>query len=251
MGEPYFNAGHLIHSVIFLGGEQMRSHSWILSAFSVVTVIISLLIIAVPALPDGIGLFQKHARAGNELFIVKSESVTYCPETALYKFEVKFADTPDYWTRDQYGRAENFFQYHIRYDESPSGYMDDDIMIWASEVEVTGDIVIRKFHGGGGPGGWGPVRGRVPYDPNNKKICFFVSADVIGDHDGEIFYFMHTGLYGRSLEQFRYGKRQKYERLYGIGIRNRSFIQCRGAKAISDAKAVREYSWGAIKSMHK
>jgi len=195
---------------------------------------------------------HRHFRLQGRTFVVKSESCGYCPATELYEFEMRFEETPDFWTNDEHYRTANSFQFFVWHDDVPFSYQGFDVMIWSSEIETVGEVVVREHFRVDPPGlgGWGPVRGSVAYLLKNKSISFSIPADMIGDFDGHIHYQWHTCIYGVSAYQYRHNKIDDH-----IVLENESTIQpgCKNKNAASGSQSsrARTTTWGAVKEVYR
>jgi hypothetical protein len=101
-------------------------------------------------------------------------------------FTLQFSRTPDFLSLDQYGRQADAFQFYIATSTNipvfypPRPYAS---LIRGGEINYGNGIVIRND----GPpddsdphsGGWGSVRGSVPYTLNTDTLTFSVPADVL------------------------------------------------------------------------
>ena len=106
--------------------------------------------------------------------------------SANVTFTLQFNRAPDFFTSDQYGRQADAFQFYIATSTNiplfypPRPYAS---LIRGGEIYYDNAIVTRND----GPpddndphsGGWGSVRGSVPYTLNADTLTFFVPADVL------------------------------------------------------------------------
>jgi hypothetical protein len=115
---------------------------------------------------------------------------------------------PDFQTTDSVGRQADSFQYYIVGDPSlpyPSNY---DTIIRGDELHITSDVLRVRNATPSDPtdpasGGWGTVRGVVPYQLNGNVLTFSTSLGLISDHsvDGRFSYDLQIAQYG-GLTQF-------------------------------------------------
>src|ERR1035437_9322593 len=100
-------------------------------------------------------------------------------------FTLQFNRAPEFFTCDQYGRQADAFQFYIATSTNipvfypPRPYAS---LIRGGEINFDNAIVIRND----GPpddndphsGGWGSIRGSVPYTLNANILTFSAPADV-------------------------------------------------------------------------
>ncbi|MHC5597978.1 MAG: hypothetical protein ACYTXC_18915 [Nostoc sp.] len=140
-----------------------------------------------------------------ELF-AESESAVVNLDTKEVLFSINFNRAPDFFTLDEGGRQADSFQYFI--DPSgelpifrpPSAYSNLSSIIRGGEIHVGGDIPIRDVFSVGpsepNSGGWGNIRGSVPYKLNGTFLQFSAPLQFIGDSDG---------LFSYRLESYEFG----------------------------------------------
>jgi hypothetical protein len=119
-------------------------------------------------------------------------------------FGILFDESVDFFTFVGVTQADEF-QFYIDPDgvpipgpsTQPPGV---DIIIRGSEIHINGDIRIRDRHGEGGPGsgGWGPIRGSVPFElsQDNRLLSFAVGFDLLAETDGDFTYALQTTEFG-------------------------------------------------------
>ena len=131
--------------------------------------------------------------------VALSESVEYFCPSETYVFEIEFNMVPDFYTLDDADRPEHSFQHEISYDW-PYSYTTFNVLTRGSEIHIDGDVRIRDREGPSDPdsGGWGPIRGSVPYELEGTTIRFSVPASMIGDTDGHIYYRLIVCTYGAA-----------------------------------------------------
>ncbi|MBC1219534.1 hypothetical protein GNF10_14785 [Nostoc sp. UCD121] len=140
-----------------------------------------------------------------ELF-VKSESVVVNLDAQEVSFTINFNKVPDFVTVDEFGRQADSFQYFI--DPSgelpifrpPSAYSNLSSIIRGEEIHIAGDVRIRDVFPVGpfepNSGGWGKIRGSVPYSLDSTVLKFSAPLQFIGDSDG---------LFSYRLELYEFG----------------------------------------------
>jgi hypothetical protein len=137
-----------------------------------------------------------------------SESAVFDPATGQVTFTLTFNRPPDFQTTDSVGRQADSFQYYIVGDPSlpyPSNY---DTIVRGEELHLTSDVLRVRNATPSDPtdpasGGWGTVRGVVPYQLNGNVLTFSTSLGLISDHsvDGHFSYDLLIAQYG-GLTQF-------------------------------------------------
>lgn len=122
-------------------------------------------------------------------------------------FNLVFNHPPDLQTTDSFGRRAESFQYEI----DPNAHIDINSAA-LSEVSavVRGDEIgsgyllpVRNGFGAGvdpspAAGGWGPVRGRVPFRLQSDQFSFAVPFAMLGTYDGNFAYRVFTTDYGAT-----------------------------------------------------
>jgi hypothetical protein len=114
----------------------------------------------------------------------------YDPADDTFYFSLTLSGVPvlDAETHDS-------FQYWISWDLHPGDplypFIHADVIVRGGEI-TGGQIPIRDATGDGGPnsGGWGPIRGMVPYTLTGSTITFAVPRALLGDPDGSVSYFV-------------------------------------------------------------
>ena len=119
-------------------------------------------------------------------FTLEAGSVSDIDNAGNVTFTLQFNRAPDFFSSDQYGRQADAFQFYIATSTNiplfypPRPYAS---LIRGGEIYYDNAIVIRND----GPpddndphsGGWGSIRGSVPYTLNADTLTFFVPADVL------------------------------------------------------------------------
>jgi hypothetical protein len=135
-----------------------------------------------------------------ELFI-ESESAIVDFDNMEVSFNIVFSRIPDFYTTDGVGRQADAFQYYIDFDSSPiyPGSNFIEAIISGGEIHVYDEIPFRDtltHSPDPTSGGWGEIRGLVPYELNGRELLFTASLATIGDLDGQ---------FGYGLGLFEYG----------------------------------------------
>lgn len=128
-------------------------------------------------------------------------------------FQMEFNRTPDFFTSDEYDRQPDSFQYFIDADgglpifKNKVGEPYDinlESIIRGEEIHLKGDIPIRNVSPSDpdlNSGGWGSIRGSVPYALSGNVFSLLVPLQLIGDSDGKFSY---------RLEWYEYGRMEGY-----------------------------------------
>jgi hypothetical protein len=143
-------------------------------------------------------------------FTALSDSAVYDPATGLVTFTLVFNRAPDFQSSDAFGRQADSFQYFIYGDLSlpyPAYY---DAIIRGEELHVfSGGLRVRNStppDPDPAAGGWGSIRGVVPYRLEGNVLTFSVSLSTISDHSSD-------GRFSYSLQLYQYGGlTQSFER---------------------------------------
>ena len=133
-------------------------------------------------------------------FFIKSESVTYCPVTGEYEFEIRFNDEPDFYTVDEHSRQAYSFQYYVWYG-GPFVYKEMPVVVRGGEIYDKGAVAVRAAWVGGSSGppanGWGTLIYGAQYTQRNRTVSFSVPSSVFDDNT-TILYKVFCGVYGGS-----------------------------------------------------
>ncbi|MEH1790612.1 MAG: hypothetical protein V7L23_34885 [Nostoc sp.] len=141
---------------------------------------------------------------------VESESAVVNLDAKEVLFTINFNRAPDFFTVDEFDRQADSFQYFI--DPSgelpifrpPSIYSNLSSIIRGEEIHVGGDIPIRDVFSVGpsepNSGGWGKIRGSVPYSLDGTVLKFSAPLQFIGDSDGLFSYQLLLTEFGGSSD---------------------------------------------------
>jgi hypothetical protein len=117
-------------------------------------------------------------------------------------FQVAYNGTPDFFTVDSLGRHADAFQFWIG-DTRPLSFPPIVSIIRGGEIYLGGGIPIRDIVGHDSPpeitGGWGPVRGMVPFTLSNNLLDFTVTLAVLNVTGQFSYYFLG---FGATTQQF-------------------------------------------------
>jgi hypothetical protein len=139
-------------------------------------------------------------------FSIVSQSAVLDPSTQFVDFTIDFNQVPDFITTDEFGRPADTYQYYIFGDTSlpyPAYY---DSIIRGVEAPATTDLIpIRNAAppvSDPAAGGWGSIRGEVPFTLDGDVLSFTVPLSVISDHsvDGIFSYTLETYTYGATTD---------------------------------------------------
>ncbi len=141
----------------------------------------------------------------NATFVIDSQSVVVDIGNQEALFTIVFNRIPDFYTLDEFGRPVDGFQYYIDFDCNPvwQGSNFAETIIRGSEIYAYGLIPLRDATGDSADptsGGWGEIRGLVPYQLDGTKLTFTVSLQGIGDTDGQFGYALQLGEYGATTD---------------------------------------------------
>lgn len=135
-------------------------------------------------------------------FISVSESAVFNPSTQEVLFTIEFNQTPDFFTVDSFGRQANSFQFFITGDPGlpyPARY---DAIIRAEEIHITMDVLRVRNAVPPDPdpaaGGWGSIRGAVPFSLNGSVLTFSTPLQLISDHSTD-------GRFAYGLQSYQFG----------------------------------------------
>ncbi|HYX18849.1 MAG TPA: hypothetical protein VE944_31670 [Nostoc sp.] len=144
------------------------------------------------------------------VLLVESESAVVNLDAKEVLFTIDFNRVPDFFTVDQAGRQADSFQYYVEADgEFPifrgSPFFSElESIIRGEEINVAGDIRIRDVFSVGplepNSGGWGKIRGSVPYSLDGTVLKFSAPLQFIGDSDGLFSYQLLLTEFGGSSD---------------------------------------------------
>jgi len=139
------------------------------------------------------------------LVLSQSAEVNLANNSVL--FQIEFNRAPDFFTTDEYDRQADAFQYFIDADGGFPIFKGTDIyysnlesLIRGSEIHLAGDVRIRNALPPdpdlSNSGGWGSIRGSVPYTLSRNVFSLLVPLELIGDTDGKFSYQLMWTEYG-------------------------------------------------------
>jgi hypothetical protein len=141
---------------------------------------------------------------------INSQSVVVNSDSQEALFTLEFNEAPDFFSVDNVGRQADSFQYFIDADGrlpvfSGSPYFSQlETIIRGEEIHIAGDIRVRNVFGEGGlnSGGWGAIRGSVPFTLDGTVLKFSTPLSLLGDSDGQFSYRLEAYEFGASIRQF-------------------------------------------------
>lgn len=146
--------------------------------------------------------------AASAVFIFQSESTIFEPASGKVQFTIGFNQSPDFTVGSQ-GRQANSFQYFIAGDSSLTSPAKYDSIIRGEEIHLSADMlrIRNSVPPDSGPitvtGGWGAVRGEVPFSLNGNTLTFSTPLSLISDHS-------LNGTVAYRLESYEFGSLTKF-----------------------------------------
>ena len=139
--------------------------------------------------------------------LVLSQSAEVNLDNNSVLFQIEFNRAPDFFTTDEYGRQADSFQYYVDADGGfpifKGGefyYSNLESIIRGEEIHLAGDVRIRNALPPdpdlSSSGGWGSIRGSVPYTLSGNVFSLLVPLELIGDTDGKFSYQLLWTEYG-------------------------------------------------------
>ena len=132
------------------------------------------------------------AARAQEAFALAGHSVEVDNAASTATFRLTFNREPVFFVSE--GTATDAFQVEIDGDstsfDQPLLFDTIDAVVRGAEISQADGLPIRDREGDGGEGsgGWGPVRGFVPFDLDGDTISFTTAWSLIGDDDGKFRY---------------------------------------------------------------
>jgi hypothetical protein len=117
---------------------------------------------------------------------IRSQLAIYNPSTGLVTFRIVFNRSPDFFRTDELGRQADSFQYFVGSDVPVEPPLLDSI-IRGEEIHSTGLIPIRNAFPPDptpGSGGWGTIRGEVPFTLHGPVLSFSAPLSLLTDRTG-------------------------------------------------------------------
>lgn len=154
--------------------------------------------------------FADPARAGSvgptAIFQIDSHAVHIDAARREVAFKLTFSHKPDFETLDEFSRPEDSFQYEINPAFSGSleidGVGDIQTVVRGDEIHIARAIRIRTALGevdsDPAAGGWGQVRGVVPFKLEGRTLSFTASFDQLKEDDGVFAYRLFSTEFGAT-----------------------------------------------------
>ena len=134
-------------------------------------------------------------------FTIVSESVTFDPATRTLQFTIEFSRAADFVTL-AYGRQAYAFQYFFVGDPDLPYPQNYDSIIRGGEIYLTTDSLrIRNAYPSDpdlASGGWGSIRGSVPFVVRDNTVTFSVPLELVSDHNGSCTYWLMSTQFSRA-----------------------------------------------------
>ena len=139
------------------------------------------------------------ARAG---FSTLSQSVTVDHSAGDATFTLDFGHAPDFATLNSQGLQADTFEYQIAADPkgaNPLGFSNLTTIVWGNDIHSSNAITVRNASppdlSDPHSGGWGSVRGSVPFSVTGDKLTFTAPLQLLGASDGKVAYLGFTQHY--------------------------------------------------------
>jgi hypothetical protein len=140
-------------------------------------------------------------------FTIISDSVKIDDADRTTSFSLQFDFHPNFTATDHLGRQIDSFQYFIDPNTSgnPLSPTAGDTIIRGEEIHAADALRIRNAtgdHSGPSAGGWGAIRGTVPFTVSDDSVQFTVGWHVLGETGDHFKYAVQTYEFG-SLNDSR------------------------------------------------
>jgi hypothetical protein len=132
---------------------------------------------------------------------ITSQSAIYDAQQEIVNFTLTFTQAPDFYTLDGDGNPANSFQYRFLGDlsrEYPANYAS---IVTGDELHISDGIAVRNSSPASsdpGSGGWGSLRGLLPFTLDGATLSFSAPFSVLTD-------FENDGVLNFELDSFNYG----------------------------------------------
>jgi len=139
-------------------------------------------------------------------FSIIEHSVEVDNDAGIANFILKFNQTPDFFTIDNFARPLHSFQYYIDLDSSPEypGLFNSEVVFRGDEIHNVNGLVIRDLFAFGDPepssGGFGAIRDIVSYNLEDSLLTFSVDLNMLGASDGQFSYGIACLRYGTQTD---------------------------------------------------
>jgi hypothetical protein len=119
-------------------------------------------------------------------FSFVSESAVFNPATGKVQFTIEFNQPPDFFTVSSFGQQTNSFQYFIVGNPTLQSPEKFDSIIRGEEIHITVDTLPIRNAVPPVPdptgGGWGALRGAVPFSLDGDILTFSTPLPLISNH---------------------------------------------------------------------
>jgi hypothetical protein len=140
------------------------------------------------------------SRAG---FEIRAHQAFIYPSARQTTFTLEFTSEPDFFTAasDEVGTERHAFQYFIDVEPLTGGdpFAGPDVtVVRGPEIRFDHDGALRvrategPDDGDRANGGWGPLRGAVPYELDGEVVRFTLPWELVGDTDGAFAYVVES-----------------------------------------------------------
>ena len=149
-------------------------------------------------------LLSAFSAAAHADFLFVSQSAVYSAATGDVTFTLQFNQAPDFTTIDQFGRQADSFQYTVFGDLNAPFPGIFDSVVRGDELHLSGNqLRIRNSvppDSDPAAGGWGSVRGTVPFMLSGDVLTFTAPLSLLSDHssDGQLTYLLNTYEFGTT-----------------------------------------------------
>ena len=144
--------------------------------------------------------FASAAAAADSPLTLASQTAKYNAASNRVVFTIRFTRPPDFFTIDGLGRAADSFQYFIVGDPSAPYPLNYTSVIRGDEIRFDGLITIRNVDppdADARAGGWGTIRGEVPYSLHGRMLRFSVPLALLTSQtSGTVDYLLETYSFG-------------------------------------------------------
>jgi hypothetical protein len=141
-------------------------------------------------------------------FVFLSDSAVFNPVTNDVLFTVVFNQAPDFSTVNQFGAQADSFQFFILGDTSLGYPAEFDSIIRGEEIHITGNALRVRNAVPSDPdpnsGGWGSIRGSIPFNVNSNVLTFSAPLQLFSDHSSD-------GNFAYWLESYQFGAQTMYD----------------------------------------
>ena len=129
-------------------------------------------------------------------FTIVDHTVDLDTDNSLVHFSIQFDKVPDFTSVNQFGHQIEAFQIIVDAEKNINfSQFDGESLIRGSEIVVDGDLRVRNTSPpdpvSGTSGGWGTIRGSVPFQIVGSSVTFTMSCSLL-DIKGHFAYSLHA-----------------------------------------------------------